>query len=231
MARRVKVLQPDTPLLQVRRVKGIAAEDKVASGMEVAYSVTYTPENADQFHYDLVICTEREKFLVPCTVAGSKAALDFPDQLEFPMTPAKCSSSQTCLVTNVGGIVANFMLTAYPPFQAEPARAQLPPGETMQCSILYTPQSTGMCEKHYGGSFQLLPCCCLALRCSSGHTDGKTLLLAGTHTSDLEIQYEQGDLVYASLVGQCSEVNVQLSQEVVSLQPTYIDTQSQRSFR
>ena len=58
-----------------------------------------------------------------------------------------------------------------------------------------------------------------------------TVLLTGTHTSDLEILYEQGDLVYASLVGQCSEVNVQLSQDVVSLQPTYINTQSQRSFR
>ena len=157
VARRVKVLQPDTPFLQVRRVKGIAAEDKVASGMEVAYSVTYTPEDVDHFYYDLVVCTEREKFLVPCKVAGSKAALDFPDQLEFPMTPAKCSSSQTCLVTNVGGIIANFALMAYPPFQVEPARAQLPPGETMQCSMLYTPQSTGMSEKQQDHCYDCLP--------------------------------------------------------------------------
>ena len=56
-------------------------------------------------------------------------------------------------------------------------------------------------------------------------------MLAGRHTGDLEIQYEQGDLVYASLTGQCAEVDVQLSQEVVSLQPTYVNTQSQRCFR
>ena len=56
-------------------------------------------------------------------------------------------------------------------------------------------------------------------------------MLAGRHTGDLEIQYEQGDLVYASLMGQCAEVDVQLSQEVVSLQPTYVNTQSQRCFR
>ena len=56
-------------------------------------------------------------------------------------------------------------------------------------------------------------------------------LLAGSHTGDLEIQYEQGDLVYASLTGQCAEVDVQLSQEVVSLHPTYVNTQSQRCFR
>ena len=128
----------------MRRVKGTAAEDKVASGMEVAYTVTFIPESLELFRYDLVVCTEREKFLVPCTVTGSKAALDFPDHLEFSMTPAKCSSSQTCLVTNVGSITADFTLTAYPPFRAEPARAQLPPGDTMQCSIQYTPQSTGI---------------------------------------------------------------------------------------
>lgn len=127
----------------MRRVKGAAAEDKVASGMEVAYSITYTPENTDHFQYDLVVCTEREKFLVPCAVTGSKAALDFPDHLEFSMTPAKCSSSQTCLVTNVGSIAADFTLTAYPPFHVQPAQAQLPPGDTMQCSLQYTPQSTG----------------------------------------------------------------------------------------
>ena len=152
VARRVKVLQPDTPVLKVRRVKGAAAEDKVASGMEVAYSITYTPENMENFHYDLVVCTEREKFLVPCTVTGSKAALDFPDHLEFSMTPAKCSSSQTCLVTNVGSIAADFTLTAYPPFHAEPARTQLLPGNTMQCSIHYSPQSTGMAVPQAGTS-------------------------------------------------------------------------------
>ena len=143
MARRVKVLQPDSPKLKVRRVKGSAAEDKVASGMEVAYSVTYKPEDLEPFHYDLVVHTEREKFLVPCTAAGSKAALDFPDRVHFPMTPAKCSASQTCLVTNVGIIDADFTLTAYPPFCVEPARAQLAPGDIMQCSIEFTPQSTG----------------------------------------------------------------------------------------
>ena len=50
VARRVKVLQPDSPLLNVRRVKGSAAEDKVASGMEVLYSITYTPEVTEKCH-------------------------------------------------------------------------------------------------------------------------------------------------------------------------------------
>lgn len=54
---------------------------------------------------------------------------------------------------------------------------------------------------------------------------------AGIHSGDLEIKYEQGDLVYASLSGECSEVDVQLSQPAVSLQPTYINTSSQGTFR
>ena len=57
------------------------------------------------------------------------------------------------------------------------------------------------------------------------------ILLTGTHTGDLEIQYEQGDLVYASLSGDCAEVDVQLSQPAVSLQATYINTRSQGTFR
>ena len=143
VARRVKVLQPYTALLRICRVKGSSAEDKVASGMEVAYSIKYRPETAEPFQYDLVVCTEREKFLVPCVVAGGKAALNFPDSLQFARTPAKCSASQTCLVTNVGSVNADLSLTAYPPFFVEPARAQLAAGDTMQCSIQYVPQATG----------------------------------------------------------------------------------------
>lgn len=148
VARRVKVLQPESPLLSVRRVRGSTTQDKVASGMEVAYSVIYTPQNLEQFYYDLVVCTEREKFLVPCKVPGSRAALDFPDAIQFPMTPAKCSSSQTCLVSNVGFNVADFTLAAYPPFQVDPARGRLAPGDTMQCSLQYSPYTAGNVLAH-----------------------------------------------------------------------------------
>ena len=43
--------------------------------------------------------------------------------------------------------------------------------------------------------------------------------------------YEQGDLVYVKLSGECSEVDVQLSEQSVNMQLTYIETQSQRTFR
>ena len=245
VARRVKILQPDTALLSVCRLKGSSAEDKVASGMEVAYSIVYMPESSEPFSYDLVVCTEREKFLVPCTVAGSKAALDFPDSMQFPITPAKCCASQTCLVTNVGSVDANFTLTAYSPFRVEPARAQLAAGDTMQCSLHFTPQSTGLLCCCFCMQLKLMlagmssqkhdlldapACCCSCSQCI------KTLqyllcLHSGAHTGDLEIQYEQGDLVYAKLSGDCAEVDVQLSEQAVKMQLTYINTSSQRTFR
>ena len=56
-------------------------------------------------------------------------------------------------------------------------------------------------------------------------------LHSGAHTGDLEIQYEQGDLVYAKLSGDCAEVDVQLSEQAVKMQLTYINTSSQRTFR
>ena len=190
VARRVKILQPDTALLSVCRLKGSSAEDKVASGMEVAYSIVYTPESTEPFSYDLVVCTEREKFLVPCTVAGSKAALDFPDSVQFPMTPAKCCASQTCLVTNVGSVDANFTLTAYPPFRVEPARAQLAAGDTMQCSLHFTPQSTG------------LLCCCSCMQLKhmlAGVSSGLRDLLAGPKLllQQLSVQGITGSIVPA----------------------------------
>ena len=75
----------------------------------------------------------------------------------------------------------------------------------------------------FQNAIKLTCLCCMLTVCFA--------LLAGKHTGDLEIQYEQGDLVYASLTGQCAEVDVQLSHEVVSLQPTYVNTHSQRCFR
>jgi hypothetical protein len=52
VARRVRVLPPDTPLLSVRLAKGPAAagggggdSGKVASGIEVAYTVAFRPES------------------------------------------------------------------------------------------------------------------------------------------------------------------------------------------
>lgn len=68
----MKVIQPQSPFLLVRRLGGASKEDdgRVAMGMEVAYSITFKPETPDDFSFDLVVCTEREKFVVPIVAVG-----------------------------------------------------------------------------------------------------------------------------------------------------------------
>jgi hydrocephalus-inducing protein len=57
VARRVKVLAPDSPFFAVRRVMrdGSADSSKVAAGMEATYVVTFTPSSTDDYSHDLMV--------------------------------------------------------------------------------------------------------------------------------------------------------------------------------
>ena len=48
--------------------------------MEVCYVVTFKPQEVRAYAAELVVVTEREKFIVPVGALGHRAALDFPDQ-------------------------------------------------------------------------------------------------------------------------------------------------------
>jgi hydrocephalus-inducing protein len=52
---------------------------KVAPGMEITYIVKFFPEAKSDYSYDLMVITEREKFIVPIRAMGCRAVLDFPD--------------------------------------------------------------------------------------------------------------------------------------------------------
>jgi len=52
---------------------------KVAPGMEISYIIKFSPEAKTDYAYDLMIVTEREKFIVPIRARGCRAMLDFPD--------------------------------------------------------------------------------------------------------------------------------------------------------
>lgn len=54
---------------------------QVAPGMEVCYVVTFKPQEVRTYSVELVVVTEREKFIVPVGALGHRAALDFPDQV------------------------------------------------------------------------------------------------------------------------------------------------------
>lgn len=49
--------------------------------MEVCYVVTFKPQEVRSYSAELVVVTEREKFIVPVGALGHRAVLDFPDQV------------------------------------------------------------------------------------------------------------------------------------------------------
>lgn len=43
---------------------------KVAAGIEISYIIKFSPEAKIDYTYDLVVVTEREKFIVPIVAVG-----------------------------------------------------------------------------------------------------------------------------------------------------------------
>lgn len=97
VARSVRIIPPDSKLFTVtpakksttnpsKSTKGKSEDiesmsSKVAPGMDITYVVKFSPETKNDYAYDLIIITEREKFIVPIRAMGCRACLDFPDQI------------------------------------------------------------------------------------------------------------------------------------------------------
>lgn len=212
--RRVKVVPPDSRFFSVQRVAAPGAvpgrEDggsKVACGMEVVYSVTFRPETSDDYGCELVVCTEREKFVVPVLARGAQAALDLPDVVDFGQAGTKLAAQQVVLVRNVGARGAHYTLRTHEPFSVSPAAGFLGPGEMVQVHLGFTPPAAGP----YQGE--------LELQYSTVGAEG-----AGP--------VGQPRVAYTTLSGIARDVmEVGLSQPVVSLVPTYVTKTSQKTFR
>ena len=119
---------------------------KVAPGMEVAFKVRFVPTDTEDYALDLVVATERERFVVPIRCVGDKPALDFPDLVAFESTPAKCSSTATRVVRNVGTKRAHFAFHVPEPFAAFPNEGVLDVGESVQIRMEFHPERCGTYE-------------------------------------------------------------------------------------
>lgn len=49
------------------------------------------PPSPKDYDHELVCITEREKFVLPVKAIGSRALLDFPDEIHFSAAPVKVS--------------------------------------------------------------------------------------------------------------------------------------------
>ena len=55
----------------------------------------------------------------------------------------KTPATQVFMVTNVGSKAASFTLTAEDPFKVAPSQGTLAAGDTLSCSVAFTPQVAG----------------------------------------------------------------------------------------
>jgi len=123
VARSVKIVPPDSKLFQVQACKKAQngkgqekstsksftdANDidnmscRVAPGMEISFQIKFSPEAKSDYSYDLMVLTEREKFIVPIRAVGCRAMLDFPDILDFGQVPVKHVTEKPVMIRNVG---------------------------------------------------------------------------------------------------------------------------------
>lgn len=75
---------------------------RVAPGMEISYTIKFSPEAKIDYSYDLMIVTEREKFVVPIRAVGCRAMIDFPDSLDFGLVPVKHTAEKPVMIRNIG---------------------------------------------------------------------------------------------------------------------------------
>ena len=143
-ARRVKVLAPaNAAHFKIRAQQRASTTGKVAAGMEIAYTIEFTPDGVGDFACDLVVVTEREKFVVPVRVAGARPALDLPDLVSFGTAVSKQRMEKSLLLRNVGTDVARFDLAASAPFEVTPRYGELAVGETLQATLHFVPPAAG----------------------------------------------------------------------------------------
>ena len=90
--RLVKVTQADTPYFKI--ITSGDAHQKVGPGLPVIYKIVFLPEENKDYSHEVIVTTEREKFIVPIRCIGSRAILDFPDEINFSLQPVKYLSSK-----------------------------------------------------------------------------------------------------------------------------------------
>lgn len=148
VARRVKIVQPESPCFTVELTQK-KPSSKIAPGMDISYTLSFTPEERTDYFCDLVCYTEREKFIIPVRALGPRGWLDFPDEVFFDKAPVKAETIKTVLIRNVGDALSKFSISSSPPFTVTPSSAALEVGESMQLHFAFFPDTTDYREGQY----------------------------------------------------------------------------------
>lgn len=156
VARSVKIVPPDSKLFQVQPCKKASklksssagpmeAKDvdnmscRVAPGMEIAFLIKFSPEAKSDYSYDLMVLTEREKFIVPIRAVGCRAMLDFPDLLDFGQVPVKHPTEKPVMIRNVGEKTTKWKINVPAGFELSKTEGILEVGQSEQLVFQFIP--------------------------------------------------------------------------------------------
>lgn len=145
VARRFKLVLPDSPFFDVSAPMTASGEElkhsKVASGMEVAYTVTFKPTDLRDYSIELVCASEREKFIVPIRAVCSIPQVTLPDEIEFGRCQVKVATRKTCQVLNSSTLPVHFTLrSSHAEFSCDTRHVSIEPGAWYQLEVTFTPQ-------------------------------------------------------------------------------------------
>eukprot|EP01031_Cornospumella_fuschlensis_P035773 gene35773-43390_t len=146
VARRMRVVKPDTPFFEISAPTTLADEplkqSKIAPGMEICFVVTFKPQEIREYAWDLVCSTEREKFIVPLRAIGYRPLLTLPDEIDFGPCPIKAAAEKKITVQNIGSSVARFSMRSLSPQFTCPEQDIIIEAQATYGIILsFTPQS------------------------------------------------------------------------------------------
>ena len=87
--------------------------------MEAVFIIKFSPEAKFDYHYDVIIVTEREEFIVPIYAIGKRAMIDFPDLLDFGVCPVKYLTEKPIIIRNIGEKTTKWSLSLPSEFEVD----------------------------------------------------------------------------------------------------------------
>ena len=107
--------------------------------METKFVIRFSPEAKIDYKYELIIVTEREKFIVPIAAVGKRAMLDFPDVLDFSSCPVKFNTEKPVIIRNLGDKTTKWTLDLPGGFSSNQKEGVLEPGKNEQILLNFYP--------------------------------------------------------------------------------------------
>eukprot|EP00606_Chrysophyceae_sp_TOSAG23-5_P001379 GSChrysophyteH2.ASY1.ANO1.1161.1 assembled CDS len=147
VARRIKLVQPESAFFEM-------SAPRLPSG---------EPLQVRDYSWDLMCCTEREKFLVPIRAIGMRPRLTFPDHVDFGFCPVKSAMRKVLGVQNVGAAQARFnMKSLTREFSCPGEEIIVEPGASQMIELFLTPPHAETVEGEFEIQFVKGPKCFIA---------------------------------------------------------------------